>query len=454
MRGCHWLFMGALSSTGWAGELVSGSAVRVHYSDQGVWNDAGRSAGLQALHDGEWVDYTWPGSPFNAWQLAWEDGGSAPEGYYITSVGPDTNTTVERTEDRSTDGRLIHLAEVAAGDVLLRKTETWDPAGRAILVHTMLENRESRELTDVRWFFAVDPDQDYAIDGVTNTLNRVVALDDDLEPDVVVSTGPETGRVLAFAPCERAQIGHYPGWSNPHGPDVELLDYEGLDADLGMGIRFEFPDLAPGERASASFFVVVGDSEESALATVRAALATCGDCDVDGDGALAPDCGGDDCDDEEPAAYPGGADVWYDGIDGDCDGASDFDADGDGHDSDAHGGDDCDDADPAINPSATEIPYDGVDSDCDGASDLDADGDGYDSAGHGGDDCNDGDAEVYPGAPEADGDGTDSNCDGQDGASDDELEVASGDCGCAAGPLGAMPVLGVLGMLALIRRRR
>ena len=110
--------------------------------------------------------------------------------------------------------------------------------------------------------------------------------------------------------------------------------------------------------------------------------------------------------------FPGASDTWYDGKDHDCVGDDDYDQDGDGDRSDAYAAaatvqgpdtvvalaansnDDCDDTDGAINVSATEIWYDGVDQDCDSGSDYDADGDGDDAIAHGGVDCDDADAGV------------------------------------------------------------
>jgi hypothetical protein len=85
--------------------------------------------------------------------------------------------------------------------------------------------------------------------------------------------------------------------------------------------------------------------------------------DADGDGYPA----GIDCDDSDDSISPGATETAYDGIDSNCDGASDYDADGDGEDSDQHGGTDCDDGNPFVFTGGVDIPGDGVDGDCDGS---------------------------------------------------------------------------------------
>ncbi len=90
--------------------------------------------------------------------------------------------------------------------------------------------------------------------------------------------------------------------------------------------------------------------------------------------------------------YPGAPDVWYDGIDSNCDKLDDFDQDGDGFVPDEYEGietlrvvgtgllsaGDCEDTDANRNPGMEEVVADGIDSDCDEKElclrDQDADG--------------------------------------------------------------------------------
>lgn len=158
-----------------------------------------------------------------------------------------------------------------------------------------------------------------------------------------------------------------------------------------------------------------------------------------------------DCNDQFASIHPGAVEIWYDGIDENCDGGDDYDQDGDLHISDQYGGDDCDDLDPLTYPGA------GAGHDCDSSA-IDADQDGYDSS----DDCNDNDPSVYPGAAEIPDDGIDQDCDGLDRESDSspsdtasrDTGVKGGDCGCSSNASGVSggALLGLLG-LGLRRRR-
>jgi hypothetical protein len=87
-----------------------------------------------------------------------------------------------------------------------------------------------------------------------------------------------------------------------------------------------------------------------------------GATDGDGDGFFPPS----DCDDANSDIHPGSVDLPYNGIDEDCDGSDENDVDGDGYIATEVGGDDCADVNADIHPDAEEICGDGRDGDCDG----------------------------------------------------------------------------------------
>jgi hypothetical protein len=176
--------------------------------------------------------------------------------------------------------------------------------------------------------------------------------------------------------------------------------------------------------------------------------APCGD--ADGDGARDVACGGTDCDDANPARYPGAMEVCDAAdVDEDCD-AETYgfrDADGDGFPdarccNGTNCGDDCNDMRPGVNPAVPEV-CNAIDDDCDGRTDEDllvmlyTDGD-RDGFGAGtpvtgcpgmtgtvtnGDDCDDARALSNPGSREACDGVYDDDCDG----------TVDEECGCVTG---------------------
>lgn len=117
-----------------------------------------------------------------------------------------------------------------------------------------------------------------------------------------------------------------------------------------------------------------------------------------------------DCNDNDDSIYPGAVEIWYDGVDQNCDGLSDYDQDGDGEDAVDYGGIDCNDTDPAIIEG--QIWYIDVDNDGYGTTDSAqlscvAPPMGVDAGG----DCDDADGSVHPGA-QGTGQGVDNDCNG------------------------------------------
>ena len=113
---------------------------------------------------------------------------------------------------------------------------------------------------------------------------------------------------------------------------------------------------------------------------------------------------GGDCDDDDPDINPDAAEVYYDGVDQNCDERSDFDADEDGFDAVAYSGEDCDDTRSDVYPDASDYVDTGdVDNNCDGVDGVDADGDGWANLASYGSDCRDTGSyatRTYPGAAE------------------------------------------------------
>jgi len=279
-------------------------------------------------------------------------------------------------------------------------------------------------------------------------------------------------------------------------PDAVELPCNGVDEDCDP------TTLDDGDADGDGVGICDGDCDDSSASVVPGGKEVpCNgiddDCDAvtpdgedrDGDGYAA--CA-DDCDDSDALVNPGVVEVECNGVDDDCDPATDdgYDGDGDGVpacldcddedptasemvtayadvDQDGYGvgnpvafcgqppstalvDGDCDSQDPTIYPGAEEVPDDGIDQDCDGSDLTDLDGDGVSLADG---DCADDDPSRYPGAEDVPDDGIDQDCTGFD-VSLTVGGAAGWQCGCSSSSPAGGGLAGLLGLLAVARRRR
>ena len=299
----------------------------------------------------------------------------------------------------------------------------------------------------------IDAEDGSLIDGLTGFIDGDGDGYGDTPDQSIVCELP-SGVVSVDGDCDDGDAGIFPG-------AVELCDE--IDNDCDGLVDDLDADLVP----NATWYLDLDqDGYGSNASTVDACLAPSGYCDNpddcdDTDPAVYPgaperpngaddDCNGTtdagtsaydddgdgqteqggDCNDTDASIYTGATEICDDGVDQDCDGDDPpCDDDGDGYTEDDN---DCDDSDPNVYPGAVELPN-GVDDDCDGTTDegtdaYDDDGDGQSEQGG---DCNDTDASIYTGATEICDDGIDQDCNGSDTPCDDDgdgYNEDDGDC--------------------------
>ncbi|MCO4748193.1 MAG: matrixin family metalloprotease [Proteobacteria bacterium] len=291
----------------------------------------------------------------------------------------------------------------------------------------------------------IDDDCDTSIDeDPTDVTPSYVDTDGDGYGDDATATlaciAPQ-GNVLRGGDCDESDATINPGTIETCA-DGEDQDCDGSIDETGIPVNWYDDDDSDGYGDDATV--------QSACLQPDGTVQTPGDCDDTTNQAYpdAPEAcnrADDDCDDATDEGL--GGVTLYEDTDGDGFGDATSTTDG----CPASGiwvqnDDDCDDTNGAVHPDAEEVWYDGVDDNCDG-NDNDQDGDGVAID----DDCDDLDATVTECLDEDSGSPTDDVDD--TGTSGDDIDDGNSGCGCSSSPgssvLWFAPLLG----LALRRRR-
>ncbi|MGB0423845.1 MAG: putative metal-binding motif-containing protein [Flavobacteriales bacterium] len=194
-------------------------------------------------------------------------------------------------------------------------------------------------------------------------------------------------------------------------PEACLLECMQAQVDLSNDCLGCFSEQVECATSNCFLACAFGSEEDCAACIAESCLASFNECagiyDVDGDSWTTLN----DCNDNDSSINPDAIEIWYDGIDQNCDGLSDYDQDMDGQDAVEFGGEDCDDLDDTVQGGA--VTY-FADLDQDTYGDLTnsilacSQPEGYVLDNN---DCDDTNEFIYEGAPGT-GEGIDNNCNG------------------------------------------
>ena len=286
-------------------------------------------------------------------------------------------------QDRSTAAERFTRTVWSAGTgVELRRYEAWDRAARAMYVHVSIDNQADAALTDIVYQRGLDHDADCEPnpnpDAPSDCTGTTASTTNSVAGPSATSVGVE-GTVVAFTRC--TAFGGTVGFRTLGVSPSRIDGVTGLEqpasefADSYLMYRLSAGALDGRSALHGGYVVQFGDST-----TLPDVSTLCQRADRDGDGSIGPDFDGPDCDDDNPARFPGAFDIPGNGVDEDCSGADTIpdpeDSDGDGllddDEVDIHGTDpfDADTDDDGI-PDGEEVRSTGTD-----PTEADTDGDG------------------------------------------------------------------------------
>ena len=225
-------------------------------------------------------DYTYPGSPFEGWELQIGTGRSqafqgSGTGYVTGGTGAGLAGTVTGYSTAGASARSIWTG-TATGLTITQETRV-DQLSSSVVVTTVLKNISALIVPQVYYMRSCDPDNDQTWSGGGfPTNNTIVHQNEDARHMVMVKAigqGYPAAAYLALATKDcRAKGFIYDSWSLSSGVDLGTTwngTYAGAtynlggtrNGDIAIGLTYNIGDIAPGDSALISYaYVFNGDN--------------------------------------------------------------------------------------------------------------------------------------------------------------------------------------------------
>lgn len=258
-----------------ASGILRNAFVRFGYSNDGTLGWGGNAKpGIQYDKDGnraflDTADFLTPGSPFEFFSVT--ANGSTKTNNNTNVSSPGMGTTLTSTElttvGADTYGSLTYVSTL--GSLKITQVYSLGATSQVISMQVTMENTGGANIAGVQYARGIDPDVDSnGLPGSTSSTNNVRGAPGMDADDIVLSTGPTSGRIIGL--YSDSSFSHNtavsPGWST--SPATFLATSGNSNGDSVIGMGFNVGTLVPGQSVSFSFAYVFAANAAALAASI------------------------------------------------------------------------------------------------------------------------------------------------------------------------------------------
>lgn len=258
-----------------ASGIMRNAYIRFGYSDNGTLGYGGtQKPGIQYDKDGnrnflDTADFLTPGSPWEMFAVKIgsstyvNNNSSGATGGQMTTILKDTSLT---TSGADTYGSITY--ESTAGGLKITQTYTLGQTSQIISMQVTIQNVSGSTINDVKYARGTDPDVDSnGLPGSTSSTNNVRGASGISANDIVLATGPVSGRVIGlYTDSSFTHNSGVTGWTTD--PSTYLSGTNVGNGDNTIGLGFDLGSFVAGQSKTFSFAYVFAASAAALQASV------------------------------------------------------------------------------------------------------------------------------------------------------------------------------------------